>query len=100
MGKETKMRRILACVALVVCISGCDAKVFPDPKIEVEGHDTTTWSGITVKYCYHQGGYNGEPPLVRLNTPEDVAQYKTQVEFLLDQLEDAERKMEIRADHP
>lgn len=90
----------IAALCLMWGISGCEEKVPPPPppKIEVESHDTTEWSGITVKYYHHQYGRNGYPAIVILNSPEEVLQYKKQVEFLLKQLEDAERKMAIKAD--
>lgn len=79
-------------------ISGCaEVLSYPPPKIEVEGHDTTELSGITVRYEYHPS-LNGSS-YVKLNSPEEVAAYKKQVQFLLKQLDDAERKMAIRTDN-
>lgn len=85
-------------LCLVWGISGCgDEATPPRPKIEVEGHDTTEWSGITIRYSHHSSEQYG-PAYVNLNTPEEVAAYKKQVKFLLDQLEDAERKMAVKSD--
>ena len=78
-------------------ISGCAEVLSPPPKIEVEGHDTTELSGITVSYEYNHSR-NGSS-YVELNSPEEVAAYKKQVQFLLKQLDDAERKMAIRTDN-
>lgn len=93
------MRRILACAVLLVCVAGCGKSQYNPPKVEVTGHDTTEWSGITITYRHHSRERNNGPSYVNLNSPEDVAQYKAQVEFLLKQLEDAERKMAIRSDN-
>ncbi len=90
---------LLYVIALFV-VSGCSGSPLPPPKIEVEGHDTTEWSGITVKYYNHTPAHKGDPPMVTLNTPEQIAAYKKQVVFLLKALEDAERKMAIRNDKP
>ncbi len=92
---------LVVSAGLILSVSGCDPKPVKPPKIEVEGHDTADWSGITVKYYYHHAtDSRGEPPYVNLYTPEEVAQYKKQVEFLLKQLEDAERKMNIHEPEP
>ena len=114
MGEETKMKKIfskiatvmslavvaswIGSIALVLCmtIPGCEEVIPPLPKIEVEAHDTTEWSGVTVKYFNHHT--HGNPTTITLNSPEEIAEYKKQVEFLLKQLEDAERKMAIKAD--
>ena len=88
----------IALVLCMLCISGCEEVIPPPPipKIEVEAHDTTEQSGVTVKYYDHHT--HGNPTTVTLNSPEEVEEYKKQVEFLLKQLEDAERKMAIKAD--
>lgn len=87
---------VIVVLCLVWGISGC-GDVLSSPKIEIEGHDTTEWSGITVRYEYHSS-HNGSS-YVELNSPEEVASYKKQVQFLLKQLDDAERKMAIRTDN-
>lgn len=87
---------VVACLAWG--ISGCSESLYPAPKIVVEGHDTTEWSGITIRYAHHPREKNGTS-YMSLNTLEEVAAYKKQVKFLLDQLEDAERKMAVKSDN-
>ena len=88
------MRKILAIVALLV-VCGCNQPPPPLPSIEVENHNTTDWNGITVRYQHHDTAGN-----VTLETPEEIAACKKQVEFLLKELEEAERKMNVHTDEP
>lgn len=87
------MRRILAIVFLVVCIAGCEQKTPPD-KIEVDTHNTVEWTGITITYS--RGNNNTHK--VTLDTPEKLAEYKAELQMVLKQLEDAERKMNVHGD--
>jgi len=86
------MRWIL--IFFVVVCAGCEQKKSP-PTIEVQSHDTVEWSGLTIHYANND--MVGDVT-VTLQTPEEVLAYKKQVEFLLEQLEDAERKMQVHSD--
>lgn len=77
----------------ILCFVGCNSSPPIPPKIEVTGHDTTEFSGITVQYKHHHRGQNNGPAYIELNSPEEIESYKKQVQFLLNQLEDAQRKM-------
>ena len=90
------MRRILWLLSLsfLLCCCGCNEKE-PDT-IEVNSHDTVQWSGLTI--TFKRGDF--VIGTVDLNTQEELTEYKKQVEFLLEQLEESERKMNVRTDVP
>jgi len=88
-----KLILIAACLA----VAGCKqepAPPPPKPSIEVEMTDNTEWTGMTVYFRHHTVGQQ-TGPYVTLNTPQDIQDYKKQVEFLLKRLDEAETKMNI-----
>lgn len=91
--RKTKIEMITIVLITLLCVCGCN-KAAREPKIEIEGHDTTEWSEISISYHNHRHNNNGVPH-VTLGSPEELEQYKEQISFLLKQLEEAERKMKI-----
>lgn len=99
MGRETKMKYLLV-VAVVVLLSGCENQPTPSPCIRVERVETSQWAGITVYFDNHNRGSNGRFNYVTLNSPEEIVEYREQVEFLLARLEEAELRMNVHEPEP
>ena len=95
------MRRILFVAALLTMV-GCNQpkpKPPPAPSISVEEIDTTEYTGVTVYYKYHSRPQNSAP-YVTLNSPEEIQEYRKQVEFLLKRLDEAEGRMNVHEPEP
>lgn len=84
------MKKLWLIAFLLIC--GCENGINPPPKIEVEINDNTDHTTVTVHYRHHSGGSN---PYEELKTPEELAEYKKQVDFLLDRLDEAENRMKV-----
>ncbi len=70
----------------------------PAPEIRVERSESSG-RGVTVKVHYsHQDG--GSSSMVTLDSPEKLQEYKKQVSFLLTQLEEAEKRMQVHEPQP
>lgn len=96
------MKRTLIAVAvslLAVCLTGCPAPVVKKeeiPQITVDRTETT--DGVTVRIRYEvlnkpEGHSNSVFTLTDLKSLQD---YKQKVSFLLNQLEEAEKRMKVR----
>lgn len=88
------LRNLILLFAFVLIVGCNENSLKPAPKIEVEVQDNTDNTKVIVYYRHHGTGQNREA-CEYLNTPEEVAHYKEQVEFLLKRLDEAELKMQI-----
>jgi hypothetical protein len=84
--------------SLAVCLfCGCrtSTKKPAPPEITVECLESADASTrVVVRYLNCDFG-NGNPPNLVLTTPDQLAAYKKQVEFLLNRLEEAEKRMKV-----
>jgi hypothetical protein len=79
---------------------GCSKHRSPEPKppplkptIKVEKIEGTESIGLKIRFFYLHKYY--DDVWVDLNSLEDLRDYKREVEFLLNRIEEAERRMEI-----
>ena len=77
----------------VVLLVGCSDGLNPPPKIEVEVNDNTENTTVTVFYQHHDSNNRGCSET--LKTPEELKAYREQVEFLLNRLDEAEKRMKV-----
>lgn len=91
MGQKAK---VIGMLVVLLAFCGCERKVSPPPHISVNELDSDSYTSITITYNYHYRDQNG-PTYVVLDTPEAIAAYKKQVEWLLGRLDEAERRMNI-----
>lgn len=98
------MTRALLFFALLMVFgcteNGTRKKLEPQPEIKVERNETTSAVSITVSYINHSNPHNSRVSYVTIDTPEKLNQYRKQAEFLLSQLDEAEKRMKIREDQP
>lgn len=92
------MRRIVTLAVLGVCLVGCGPQAErpapPLPQIKVERAEAPgSGVNVTVRFLNHQSGRDG--CYVVLDTPEKLQNYKVQTAFLLSQLEEAEKRMNV-----
>lgn len=106
MGKKAKvilcdpaMIAVLLVGLLMPLFHGCtvERSAPPPPQMRVERTDTSQMTGVIVYYDHHfQEGSSGYHTFyLSLNTPEEVAAYLEEVEFLLTRLEEAQQRMNI-----
>lgn len=101
MGAKTKVILVdslpLAIIILFVALlcSGCEQTIPPSPNIRIERVETSEWAGVTIYFDHHYQKSSNGTHYVTLNSPEEVAAYKEQVEFLLSRLEEAELRMNV-----
>jgi hypothetical protein len=94
----------LACGIFLFAViqqSGCNrpSEPLPPPTIEVQRTDTTEAAGITVMFRSHS--INEQRKCwVTLNSPEEIEQYKKQVEFLLSRLDETLTRMNVHEQPP
>lgn len=97
------MRRILPFLVVVsagLALTGCEATprpAPPQPEIRIERTESATDGvSLAVRYLYHtsDSASNCQARVV-LDSPEKLQQYKKQVMFLLNQIEDAEKRMNV-----
>jgi hypothetical protein len=94
------MRRILCLLFATIFAAsvGCHPEQAPppppQPEIRVERAETADGVSLTIKYKNHPYGQNEHPKTV-IDTPEKLTNYKRQVQFLLSQLEEAEKRMSV-----
>lgn len=83
--------KLILLVCVVLCI-GCDESG-KSPSIKVTKSETNNNNSIHIEYLNHN-----RFGLVELKTVEEIKLYKTEIEFLLKQLDEAEKKMTINED--
>lgn len=79
---------------LAVLLTGCKAKIFPPPAIEVQRLDTASNTGMTVYFRHFPRDQNGHT-YVQLNSPEEIAAFREQIEFLIKRLEEGDVRMNV-----
>lgn len=90
----------IMCMLGVVFSTGCGAqKGSGPPTITINEEDSSDWTTVTITYNNHQRDQHG-PSYIILETPEELQAYKKEVEFLLDRLDETERRMNIHTDVP
>jgi len=106
MGKKTKIVNggsvsfmFLVIFLVSLSVAGCKNTSTP-PEIRVERVETSEWAGVTVYFDSHRQESSGGPHYVTLNSPEEIAVYREQVEFLLSRLEEAELRMNVHEPEP
>lgn len=94
------MRRILSLVALLslVFLTGCPSEPRqkpppPQPEIKVERSERTGAVVVTVYYLNHNRQQNCGNSYATVSTLEEIRAYKKQAEFLVSQLDEAEKRM-------
>lgn len=93
MGAKTKVAAVILAMTALLLV-GCENQPLPPPTIQINESDSSNFTVVTV---IHENLYYSqqEDPHVILSTPEEVAAYKEQVEFLLNRLDEVERRMNI-----
>jgi hypothetical protein len=90
---------VLLVMALTVLMPGCgptQRPAAPEPEIKVERTETTNGASIIVRYVNHDMDSAGNVRArVVLDSPEKLQQYKKQVLFLLNQLDEAEKRSNV-----
>lgn len=88
------MKRI-SLILLVVLFVGCESKkIFPPPTIEVQRLDTASNTGMTVYFRHFLRDSNGTT-YVQLDSPEEIAAFREQVDFLIKRLEEGDVRMNV-----
>ena len=91
MGKKAK---IIATLLLAMVITGCEQKSSLPPTITVNEEDSSDWTTVTIFFNNHYRDNQG-PTYMVLRNPQELQDYKEQVEFLLKRLEETERRMNV-----
>lgn len=92
MGSKTK---IIWVFLIPLVFFGCEIATTPSPNIRIERVETSEWAGVTIYFDHHYQESSNGTHYVTLNSSEEVAAYKEQVEFLLSRLEEAELRMNV-----
>lgn len=92
MGAKTK---IIWVILIPLVFFGCEIATTPPPNIRIERVETSEWAGVTIYFDHHYQKSSNGTHYVTLNSPEEVAAYKEQVEFLLSRLEEVELRMNV-----
>lgn len=85
---------LLSCVFLIGCADS-QRREPPQPEIKVERSETASSAYVKVIYENHDTGHRDGTRHVVLDTPEKLRHYKKQVMFLLSQLEETEKRMQV-----
>jgi hypothetical protein len=106
MGKKaeivTRIIMLLSifCMLGVVFSTGCGQQKDPTPPtITINEEDSADWTTVTITFNNHYRDQHG-PTYIVLRNPEELAAYREQVEFLLERLEETDRRMNIHTDVP
>jgi hypothetical protein len=91
------MKKIILALALIgLCLcstTGCDKKsAAKQPQVKVERVERNNSSSLKVSYENHSCNNYGH--YTELQSLEQLRAYKTQVQFLLSQIEEAEKRMD------
>ena len=102
MGSETKMKNLILLILIALTITGCDTSTLipppPVPTVAVErlgAYTTKTDSAIMIitfkKLKFNRGdGYFLQDGSIKITNPQQLRDYKDQIKFLMQQIEDAE----------
>lgn len=84
----------LSMLFLGLLCAGCEQQKRPQPSTTIECTETMDYTGVKITYRYYVNN-NGEFH-VQLKNLEDIQKYRRELEFLLNRLDEVEKKISVR----